>query len=287
MSKKNEDINIVYTSILREKHTILSEYTECSGNFAQIIRYIMEEIIAKFNEPPDLYRTYFFYGKYAIFIIKYKKLYILTMFPNIKINNTEIIFSLLFCIFEKLKSKKEIDLENIKKMRAYSLNDFSLVLKDQIKIFDSNSEAFISYLKNSKDFILYEPFENRNYEEDIQLPILSNIQVHNEKKKENEEIIKEKDENDISMRKSYNSILTQDSFRDDILNKDRNEKLVEDNQLDLIIKKDPEEDSDVILKEKNRDKYKIKNKNRNKCLILIVILLILICISLGAYFYFK
>ena len=287
MSKKNEDINIVYTSILREKHTILSEYTECSGNFAQIIRYIMEEIIAKFNEPPDLYRTYFFYGKYAIFIIKYKKLYILTMFPNIKINNTEIIFSLLFCIFEKLKSKKEIDLENIKKMRAYSLNDFSLVLKDQIKIFDSNSEAFISYLKNSKDFILYEPFENRNYEEDIQLPILSNIQVHNEKKKENEEIIKEKDENDISLRKSYNSMLTQDSFRDDILNKDRNEKLVEDNQLDLIIKKDPEEDSDVILKEKNRDKYKIKNKNRNKCLILIVILLILICISLGAYFYFK
>ena len=40
-----EDINIVYTSILREKHTILSEYTECSGNFSQIMLHIMKEII--------------------------------------------------------------------------------------------------------------------------------------------------------------------------------------------------------------------------------------------------
>lgn len=285
MTNKNEDINIVYTSILREKHTILSEYTECSGNFAQIIRYIMEEIIAKFNEPPDLYRTYFFYGKYAIFAIKYKKLYILTMFPNIKINNTEKIFSLLFCLFEKLKSKKEIDLENIKKMRAYSLNDFSLVLKEQIKIFDSNTEAFISYLKYSNEFTLYEPFENRNYEEDIQLPILSNIQVHNEKKKENEEIMK--DENDISMKKSYNSMLTQDSFRDDILNKDKKDNLIDDNQIDLIINKDPEDN--VILKEKDRDgnEYKFKNRKRIRCIILILIPLVLIGIAVGLYYYLK
>ena len=212
------------------------------------------------------------------------------MLPNIKINNTEVIFSLLFCLFEKLKSKKEIDLENIKKMRAYSLNDFSLVLKEQIRIFNSNSESFISYLKNSKVFTLYEPFENRNYEEDIELPILSNIQVHDEKKKENDEIIKEKDENDISMRKSYNSILTQDSFRDDILNKDRNEKLIEANPIDLIINKDSEGGNDFIIKEKNKDnedEYKLKNKNKNRCLIIIVSLLVFIGVSLGIYFYFK
>ena len=178
----NEDINIVYTSVIREKYTILSEYTECSGNFSQIIQHIMKEIILKFENPPSLYRTYFFIGKYAIFIIKYQKLYILTMFPDIKLKNKEIIFSLLFSLFDRLKSKKEIDLENISKMRAYSL-DFSSDIKEQIKTFNSNYNSFISQLKYSKDFVLYEDFDNRYFEENIQFPILSNIQVHADKKR--------------------------------------------------------------------------------------------------------
>ena len=107
MTSKNEDINIIYTSIMREKHTILSEYTECSGNFAQIMEHIKKEIINNFQDPPSIYRTNINYGKYSIFLIKHKKLYILIMFPTTKINNTEIIFSLLYCLYEKLKSKKE------------------------------------------------------------------------------------------------------------------------------------------------------------------------------------
>ena len=95
MSDKNENINIIYSAIVREKHTILSEYTEYSGNFSQIITHIMTEIIMKFENPLDSYRTYFYIGKYAIFLIKFKKLYILIMFPNTSINITDIIFSLL------------------------------------------------------------------------------------------------------------------------------------------------------------------------------------------------
>ena len=92
MSKQN--ITIVYSAIIREKHTILAEYTEFSGNFSQIITQIMKDIIMKFENIPNITRSYFFYGKYALFFLKYKKLYIITMFPNIKLNNKEIIFEI-------------------------------------------------------------------------------------------------------------------------------------------------------------------------------------------------
>lgn len=291
MASKNEDINIIYTSIMREKHTILSEYTECSGNFAQIMEYIKKEIINNFQNPPNIYRTNFNYGKYSIFLIKHKKLYILIMFPNTKVNNKEIIFALLYCLYEKLNSKKEINLDNISKMRAYSLKDFSLVLKEQTTKFNSNNESFISYLKYSNEFILYEPFEDRNFEVDIQLPILSNIQVHSEKKKENEEIIKEKDDTEISFRKSYNSILTQDSFKDDILNlkQEQNEKLIDDNQIDIIKKDldDNENDNEMVLKEKTLEFDETKKRKTKRIIFLIFIILFLVGLLIGLFFVLK
>ena len=275
MSNTNEAINIVYSAIIKEKHTILSEYTECSGNFSQIIEHIIKEIIMNFKDPPNIYRTYFYYGKYAIFLIKYKKVYIIIMFPNVKINNTEKIFSLLYCFFEKLKSIKQLDLDHMGKMRPYSLKDFSSVFKEQITKFNSNSSAFISYLKTSNDFITYD-LEDRNFEANIELPILSNIQVHEEKKKNEEE------EYEISMRKSYNSI-TQDSFKDDILQQYKNEKLVEDDN-DLIINKDID-DNKFSLKEKERFGG---NKSKLKKLIIIIIVIFFILVSAGlAVFFLK
>ena len=275
MSNTNEAINIVYSAIIKEKHTILSEYTECSGNFSQIIEHIIKEIIMNFKDPPNIYRTYFYYGKYAIFLIKYKKVYIIIMFPNVKINNTEKIFSLLYCFFEKLKSIKQLDLDHMGKMRPYSLKDFSTVFKEQITKFNSNSAAFISYLKTSNDFITYD-LEDRNFEANIELPILSNIQVHEEKKKNEEE------EYEISMRKSYNSI-TQDSFKDDILQQYKNEKLVEDDN-DLIINKDID-DNKFSLKEKERFGG---NKSKLKKLIIIIIVIFFILVSAGlAVFFLK
>jgi len=288
MSNKNEKIYIVYSSIIREKSKILSEYTECSGNFFQIIKHIMKEIILKFQDPPDIYRTYFFYGKYALFVIKYQKIYILIMFPNTKLNNIEIIFALLYSFFDKLKSKKDIEFEKLPKMREYSLN-FTDIFKDQIKKFNSDCSKFIPYLKNSNEFKLYEPFEDRNFEPDIQLPILSNIQVHNDKNNNNNNEDIDKDENEqSSFRKSYNSVFTQDSFKDDILNKARGENLLEDDKnLNGLIPKDIDDEDNIILKEK------IRNDDGNKCKIvkwiftIIIIVLILGGISFGLYIYLK
>ena len=115
MSKEN--ITFIYSVIIREKHTILSEYTEFSGNFSQIITQIMKDIILKIENIPNICRIYFYYGKYAIFFLKYNKLYIITMFPNVKLNNKEIIFAFLYSIFDSLISKKEIDLEKINKIK--------------------------------------------------------------------------------------------------------------------------------------------------------------------------
>ena len=276
MTKKNEDIFIVYASIIREKKKILSEYTECSGNFSQIILQIMDEVVLTFENPPEIYRTYFCYGKYTLFLIKYKKLYISIMFPSVKINNSEIIFSLLYCFFDKLKSFKDLNLEAISKMRQYTLN-FTNIFKEQINKFYKDSSSFISYLSQSNEFVLYEPFEKRIFESQIQLPILSNQQVHEEKKdKEGGE--------EISFRKSYNSIMTQDSYRDDILDQDKNEKLVEggEDNSDIVI---TSSSGDDILKLKQKNSREDENNNNNCVVLKWVIIIIFILLVLSGIVY--
>ena len=274
MTNINEDIYIVYSSIIREKHKILSEYTECSGNFSQIIIYIMNEVILKFENPPEIYRTYFFYGKYALFLLKYKKLYISIMFPNVKINNKEIIFSLLYCFFDKLKSLKGLDLETISKMREYSLN-FTDIFKEQINKFNKDCTSFISYLKKSNEFTLYEPFDDKYLDPQIDLPILSNTQVHADKR-DNEDTLEE----GVSLRKSYNSI-TQDSFKDDILKQNKSEKLIQGNDNSNVIIENVEDDN-IKLKEKD----KRDDDNNNKCEILkwiIIIIFVLLVLAVIIY----
>ena len=152
MSKEN--ITLVYSAIIREKHTILSEYTEFSGNFSQIITQIMKEIILKLENIPKICRTYFYYGKYSIFCLKYNKVYIITMFPNIRVNNKEIIFAFLYSIFDSLKSKKGMDIEKLEKMKAYTLSSFSEVFAEKIKLFNSNSDSFIK-LKKTCNLLKY------------------------------------------------------------------------------------------------------------------------------------
>ena len=57
MSKDN--VTFVYSTIIREKHTILSEHTEFRGNFSQIITQIMKDIIIKIENIPNICRSFF------------------------------------------------------------------------------------------------------------------------------------------------------------------------------------------------------------------------------------
>ena len=219
------------------------------------------------------------------------------MFPNKKINNIDIIFSLLYSFFQKLQKEKDIDFEMMTKMRAYSLSHFSDIFKEQIEKFNSNNNSFNSFLSKLTEFSLYEPFNNRNFETNIQLPILSNTQVHNENNDKNKNNInnidkdkdkdKVKDDNEITNKNSYNSNFTFDSFKDDILRQDSNEaneKLIDEdnlciNEVNLNLKKDNEENLIILKQNDNLVGNQIKRKRLNHIL-LIVILMIIIWIKI-------
>jgi hypothetical protein len=302
MSKEN--ITLIYSVIIRAKHTILSEYTEFSGNFSQIIIEIMKEIIMKFEDIPNICRGYFFYGKYALFFLKYNKVYIITMLPNVKLNNKEIIFAFLYSIFDEMKSKKEIDIEKMDKMKAYSLIEFSKIFEDKIKLFNSNFNTFINYIKNLKDFQIYE-IKERNFESNIQLPVLSKKQTHTEKTEKEETDFDNTDNNSNSMNKSFNSYMTYDSFKDDFLDKnvisnneyDNNEeqkenllKEIEINEINKTseINKNSELSNNINLNDTNESmNNNIDIQNNIKCcicskktLIIIIVISILIIASI-------
>ena len=313
MSKEN--ITFIYSAIIREKHTILSEYTEFSGNFSQIITQIMKDIILKIENIPNICRIYFYFGKYAVFFLKYNKLYIITMFPNVKLNNKEIIFAFLYSIFDSLISKKEIDLEKINKMKAYTLSSFSDIIAEKIKLFYSNYDIFINYLKNLQKFQIFE-LPEAYFESQIQLPILSKTQTHTEKKNKIEDddlIIPSDIGSRNSMGTSLNSVLTYDSFRDDFLNDSQEQK----NNLSNInssnnIENDKKENllKEIEFKELNTDEANAintvsgnssqmkmnrpNNRNQNnicfkcslkaKIIIFVIIILLVIGIILGIVF---
>ena len=303
MSKEN--ITLIYSVIIRAKHTILSEYTEFSGNFSQIIIEIMKEIIMKFEDIPNICRGYFFYGKYALFFLKYNKVYIITMLPNVKLNNKEIIFAFLYSIFDEMKSKKEIDIEKMDKMKAYSLIEFSKIFEDKIKLFNSNFNTFINYIKNLKDFQIYE-IKERNFELNIQLPVLSKKQTHTEKTEKEETDFDNTDNNSNSMNKSFNSYMTYDSFKDDFLDKnvisnneyDNNEeqkenllKEIEINEINKTseINKNSELSNNINLNDTNESMdNNIDIQNNIKCcicskktLIIIIVLSIIVIACIG------
>ena len=303
MSKEN--ITLVYSAIIREKHTILSEYTEFSGNFSQIITQIMKEIILKLENIPKICRTYFYYGKYSIFCLKYNKVYIITMFPNIRVNNKEIIFAFLYSIFDSLKSKKGMDIEKLEKMKAYTLSSFSEVFAEKIKLFNSNSDSFIKLIKNLQIFEIFNAPKG-NYELELNLPILSKTQTHTEKNKKigDDEIVGSIESGSKnSFRNSFNSYMTYDSLKENLLDgyQGNNSGIDRNNNLDG--NKSEKFESEIEIKELDENKKEIKalkindttqltedksnlkiNNTDKKCLtklkIIIIVLIVLIILGI-------
>jgi len=263
MSKEN--ITFVYSSIIREKHTILSEYTDFSGNFSQIITQIMKDIIIKFENIPKICRTYFYYGKYSIFFFKYNKVYIITMFPNVKLKNKEIIFAFLYSIFESLNSNKEIDIEKLEKMKSYTLSSFSQIFSEKIKLFYSNCDNFIKLIKNLQAFEIFET-PKEYYESDINLPILSKTQTHTEANKvltEDEINSLEVGNSQNSFKNSFNSNITNDSLREDLLDSFQENNYIVGIGGNLDDDKNEKFIKEIEFKELNEDKNELKLLNIN------------------------
>ena len=99
-------------------------------------------------------------------------------------------------------------------------------------------------VKNLQSFPIFE-LKEKQYEPQIQLPILSNEQTNSENEKKNEIMNKDKDKDDeniidsydnkLSFRSSLNSIITYDSFRDDFLmnNQEQNDDINKDKSIEI------------------------------------------------------
>ncbi len=263
---------IIYTAILRKKHTILTEFTDCSGNFSQITSGIMDEVINVIDNEPDKYKAKFFYGKYIFHVLKDNKIYIITMAKpqKTKTDNDTLFFSFLFSVHEDLNKKKKNIFENPGKLRAYSLADFSPELKIKVIQFNNGEIKFNDIIINKQNNInKLDNLNEKQFEEYKQFPILSNEQVHSDKN-----VIPKEGELDITEQVDK----TMDSFNDDILKS----VLLADNQKEndeLIMKINSINQTDFDLNFREKKRKKIWPK-----IVIIIIIIIIIIVLVLVYF---
>jgi len=257
---------IIYSVILRKKHTILTEYTDCSGNFSQITISIMDEIINKKADEPYKYKAKFFYGKYIFYILKDNTIYILSMIksPKVKLDNDTIFYSFLYNIHDDIS--KKINFEKPGKLHAYSLSSYSNDLKSKINEINNGNINFSNKLIDKQKAVnKFESLDNKAFDEFKQFPILSNEQVHSDNN-----LAKEADLD--------NTMETVDSFNDDIMKStliaypDNDPSSIAINDIDDNFLRVETYKSGLEIREKNKSKMNLK------ILIPIIIILIIIMI---------
>jgi len=257
---------IIYSVILRKKHTILTEYTDCSGNFSQITINIMDEIINKKADEPYKYKAKFFYGKYIFYILKDNNIYILSMIksPKVKLDNDTIFYSFLYNIHDDIS--KKINFEKPGKLHAYSLSSYSNDLKSKITEINNGNINFSNKLIDKQKAVnKFESLDNKAFDEFKQFPILSNEQVHSDNN-----LAKEADLD--------NTTETVDSFNDDIMKSaliaypDNDPSSIAINDIDDNFLRVATYKSGLEIREKNKSKINVK------ILIPIIIIFIIIMI---------
>ena len=269
---KNE--RIIYTAIVRKKHTILVEFTDCSGNFSQIAIGIIDEVLNSIEIEPYQYKAKFIYGKYAFYIVKDHNIYIILMVraKNIKSNIDFLFYNFLFNI--RADVSKKIDIDDPFKLRPYSLGDYLPKLKTKVFEFNKSEINFNDNLDKSTDINKFELLDNKIFNENKLFPILSNAQVHADKNL----LSKEKDNNS-----SYNNETweTLDSFEDDILKGTILEEKMKEEDSPISINNFEQTEFDMNLR------LRKKKKLWPKILIPTVFLLIVIILLLLDMFIFK
>ena len=263
---------IIYFAIVRKKRTVLTEYTDCSGNFSQITIGIMDEIINELETEPNQYKAKFTYGKYIFYFLKNSNLYMLAMAKPTKnkSNNDDIFFYNCLYNIHDIVSKK-IDVNNVQKLRAYSLSSFLPEIKEKVNQFN-NGEMKLNN-NNKNDIEKFDLLNDKAFNESKEFPILSNEQVHAEKN-----ISKEDNINDIG--ESYENTI--DSFNEDILKSTLLEKnnLVNVEDAILPMKSINSTDFDLNFREKKR-------KSKWKKIVFLIIFIVIIALILLDMFVFK
>ena len=120
--------NAIYTAVIRKKSIILSEYTDYSGNFEQIIKKLMK-IISEKNIEINIYKATIFISKHKVFILKNTDIFSL-LISDIKEeeeNTNDYVFCFLYSIITKLN--KLYKPEELQQAKSFSLIDFRNVLE--------------------------------------------------------------------------------------------------------------------------------------------------------------
>lgn len=291
---------IIYIAILRKKHKILTEYTDCSGNFSQVIEVIMNKVFEVIDEKkePEIYKARFSYGYYNFYTMKSNLLYtlLMTRIPRKEDSKEEdsIYYGFLYNIYEDII--KKIKVQNIKKLRPYSLSSqYSSELKNKMNSFNNNS---IKYNEKEKEIEQYEKLHGKKFEESTQIPILSNDQVHNNKNfaiNDNENENNNEDEKNLifidrtrsggpeggqggtGFDTSINSEVTLDSFNDDILRSSLKNNVVKqtnDNSIPIFDEEARENEAPFEKRKEDSNKGKCSKCCINTAIIIFTVLML-------------
>ena len=167
--------NIIYSAIIREKHVILCEYTEYTGNYNQmLINYI--KLIQ--NSSNKSFKSKNIIGNYQIFCIKDNIIYYVLFTSASEKNEENNFFSFLISIKNILLNK--LPLSELKNKKPFSLKNFLPVLKENMLKFNKNNNNFVNNSNNEiiSNLVEYQP---QNYDENrFFFSILSKKKVQNE-----------------------------------------------------------------------------------------------------------
>ena len=173
--------NAIYTAVIRKKSIILSEYTDYSGNFEQIIKKLMK-IISEKNIEINIYKATIFISKHKVFILKNTDIFSL-LISDIKEeeeNTNDYVFCFLYSIITKLN--KLYKPEELQQAKSFSLIDFRNVLEKSMKNFRSNIQYYKEYLNIISSYATENSLNTLQIE--LKLSIHSIVQVHKEHPKE-------------------------------------------------------------------------------------------------------
>ena len=158
--------NIIYSAIVKEKHVILCEYTEYTGNFNQMLINFIKFIQ---NSSYESFKSKIIIDNYQIFCIKDNFIYYVIFTSTLEKNDENILFSFLISIKNILLNK--IPLNELKNKKPLSLKNFIPILKENMLTFNENNNKFMNNSNNEIISNLFE-YQPKNFD-DNQISILS------------------------------------------------------------------------------------------------------------------
>lgn len=175
--------NIIYTAIIRKKKSVLCEYTEYSGKFAQITKKVLSQLnsIDKSNS----FRASFSFGKYQFTVIHESNIYVLTMSDKISINSEQ--ENYLFAFVYKIHSLliNQYTKEQLTNSHPYSLTEFVKVIDDNTHYFNKRvKKVFDEYIQRAVDIEAESSLNRQRIECEIDFAIMAPADVHEDNPKE-------------------------------------------------------------------------------------------------------